>query len=216
MGMSSLNCLVCGRDMMSEWSYKDTPEWMQHVVVFMPDDVKIAGKFTGYSAVETGETIWSKYVDRESHDREDDLEGISIIRLKDRPFVEEHADGDPGYLSMHWWEGSVNHPSCYHRDCWEAVGSPEGFRGASLRAHDQGFGNSNSLFRTGGFKGIDDDDEFWGPPDPGETAMKWWAINSVCHFIYNMGSWSRSMAHAEEQVELHQAIDRINEMVKTL
>ena len=44
---------------MSEWSYKDTPEWMQHVVVFMPDDVKMVGRYTGYYAVETGETIWS-------------------------------------------------------------------------------------------------------------------------------------------------------------
>lgn len=214
MGMSSLNCLVCGRDMMSEWSYKDTPEWMQHVVVFMPDDVKIAGKFTGYSAVETGETIWSKYVDRESHDREDDLEGISIISFKDPPFDEDNKDD--GYLVMYGWERSIRTASCYHEDCWEAVESPEGYRGPSTRSHDQGFGSGGSLFNTNGFEGIDDDDEFWRPPDPGANAMKWWAITAVSNFIYNMGQFSRVMAAAEERRELHRAMDRIDAEIRAL
>jgi hypothetical protein len=200
--------------MMSEWSYKDTPEWMQHVVVFMPDDVKMVGRYTGYYAVETGETIWSKYVDRESHEPEDDTEGISIIRFKDAPFDEDNDDD--GYLAMYWWEVSVRKACCYHEDCWKAVGSPEGYRGPSIASRDQGFGSAGSLFESNGFEGIDDDDEFWAPPDPGETAMMWWAVTSVSHFIYNMASWSRSMAAAEKKRELYRAIERVNEMVKAL
>lgn len=200
--------------MMSEWSYKDTPEWMQHVVVFMPDDVKMVGRYTGYYAVETGETIWSKYVDRESHEPEDDLEGISIIYFKDPPFDEDNEDD--GYLAMYWWERSIRRPCCYHEDCWKAVGSPEGYRGPSIPSKDQGFGSAGSLFKTNGFKGIDDDDEFWAPPDPGEVATMWWAVTSVSHFIYNIASWARSMAAAEEKRELYRAIERVNEMVKAL
>ena len=217
MGMSSLNCLVCGRDMMSEWSYKGTPEWMQHVVVFMPDDVRIAGKYTGYSAVETGETIWSTYVDREGHERDDGCEGISIIRFSSERFFDKDNE-DHGYLNMYMWEERFLHNACcYHDACWKAAGSPDGFRCASLVSHDQGFGGGNALFRSGGFEGLqDEDDEFWAPPDSEETAVMWWAVNSIAHFIYGMSSLARSMAAAEKKRELFRSIDRINEMVKEL
>jgi hypothetical protein len=203
--------------MMSDLSYKDTPDWMKHVVVFMPDEVKIAGKFTGYLAVETGETIWSQFVDRERHERLDRCEGISIINFKtDMFFNKEECDADHGYLSMCMWKDShLGTPSCYHRACWEAVGEPAGYRGPSIRAHDQGFGGCNSLHCSGGFNGIDDDDEPWAPPSK-EAAMKWWAVNSINHFIYTMHSWANAMDHAQERRDLHTSMDDILRRVEAL
>jgi hypothetical protein len=204
--------------MMSDLSYKGTPDWMKRVVVFMPDEVKIAGKFTGYLAVETGETIWSKFVDRERHERLDRCEGISIIHMNDEQlFDKEKCDADHGYLSMHMWEGShLFNPSCYHEACWEAVGSPEGYRGSSINAHDQGFGGGNAVFRTGGFEGCEEDDEYWAPPDPGEVAMQWWAVNSICHFLYTMNSWGQAVDHAQERRDLHTSMDDILRRVEEL
>jgi hypothetical protein len=213
MGMSSYDCLVCGRDMMSEWSYKGTPEWMTDVVVFMPDDVMIAGKFTGYQAVETEETIWSKYVDRNRHESEDRCEGISIIMPKGIPY-DESQDEDHGYMNMWLWEDSRNTPCCYHRACWEAVGSPMGFHGPSPVSHDQGFGSGNALYKSGGFEGLgDEDDEFWAPPLP-ENAMKWWAATAVGHFLYNINSLAGAMAAAEEKRELFRSFAEIDELIK--
>lgn len=215
MGMSSFNCLVCGRDMMSDLSYKDTPDWMKHVVVFMPDDVMIAGKYSGYQAVETGETIWSRFVDRKRHEKFDRCEGISIIQFKsDMFFDKEKCDADRGYLDMHMWEdGHLHNPCCYHRDCWEAVGSPMGYRASSIRSHDQGFGGNNSLFCSGGFDGIDDDDEPWAPPDPGDIAMQWWAVNSICHFLYTVNSWAGAVKFANEKRDMWKSIDEMKELL---
>ena len=46
--------------------------------------------------------------------------------------------------------------------------------------------------------------------------MEWWAITAVSNFIYNMSQFGRVMAAAEEQRELHRAMDRISEMVQAL
>jgi len=202
---------------MSDLSYKGTPDWMKHVVVFMPDEVKIAGKYTGYLAVETEETIWSKFVDRERHEKFDRCEGISIIHMNgEQLFDKEKCDADHGYLSMYMWqEGHLLNPSCYHEACWTAVGEPQGYHGPSIRSQDQGFGGNNSLFCSGGFDGIGDDDEPWAPPSK-EAAMEWWAVNSINHFVYMMNSWVWAMDHAQENRDLHKSMDDILRRVEAL
>jgi len=200
---------------MSDLSYEGTPEWMKHVVVFMPDDVMIAGKYTGYFAVETGETIWSKYVDRERSERFDRCEGISIILFKsDIFFSKKEADLDHGYLSMYMWRDShLYNPCCYHRACWEAVGSPQGYRCGSLNSPDQGFGSAARLHGVADSP-LSDEDHDDGPIiELPSNMMGLWAVNSICQFIYTMGSWARSMAHAQKQRDLFRSLDRIEKMI---
>lgn len=205
---------------MSDVSYKGTPEWMKHVVVFMPDDVMIAGKYTGYQSVETGETIWSRFVDRERHERQDRCEGISIIYIhSDQFYSKEECDADHGYFSMQMWrDGYLWNPCCYHRDCWEAVGKPMGFRGASLRSQDQGFGQMAKLYAPSNYDNPYDDDlddgPYIDPPTPGPEAMQLWAVNSICHFFILVSSWARACEHAEEQRDLWRRIGEMEELVK--
>ena len=207
--------------MMSDCSYEGTPDWMKHVVVFMPDDVKISGKYTGYLAVETGETIWSRFVDRERHERQDRCEGISIIYIPgDQFFDNEKCDADHGYLTMHMWEdGHLYIPSCYHLACWEAVGRPEGYRGPSIHSQDQGFGSMAKLYAPSNYGNWDDDPDgegdgpYIGPPTPGPEAMMLWAVNSICHFFYTLNSWSLAMDHAQKQRDMWASFEECKKLM---
>jgi hypothetical protein len=176
----------------------------------------IAGKYTGYQAVETGETIWSKYARKRKY-RHDNTEGISIILIDGEQFFDSDAcDADRGYLSMHMWEDNyLRAPSCYHKACWEAVGKPMGFRGASFRSQDQGFGGNNSLNRTGGFDGAQYGDVYLTPPKP-KKAMELWAIHSIFRFLILVDSWARACEHAEEQRDMWRRFDEAEKRMREL
>jgi len=202
--------------MMSDLSYEGTPEWMKHVVVFMPDDVMIAGKYTGYYAVETGETIWSKFVDRERHERLDRCEGISMLNFSSEAFFDKKAaDADHGYLCMYMWmEHHVYSPCYYHKVCWEAVGSPVGYRAPSITSQNQGFGSAARLHGVENY-GDYDEDRADGPiVELPSDMIGLWAVNSICHFIYTMGSWARAMENAENKRDLFRSMDEILKMVE--
>jgi hypothetical protein len=95
MGCSSYNCLVCGRDLMSRWSSDGTPEWMRHVVAYMPDGLELIGEYNAYQAVETGETLISEAIHPRWIDRRDDWTGISPLFFEEE-FDKEAADADHG------------------------------------------------------------------------------------------------------------------------
>jgi hypothetical protein len=216
MGMFSWRCQVCGRDMMSDPEetpcYKHTPAWMRDVVVFMPCGLKLEGEYTGFGCVTTGETKISPFVGERWFKRNSkELEGNSPI-LVETPF--DNSDADRGYMGVHQWlDHYVHQPCCYHRSCWEAVGSPEGYRGPSIISTDQGFGSDGSLFQTNGFKGWEKHDAPWLPPKP-ERAMEWWAVNSVAHFFYLVKGWTSCMAWAEEQRQVYISIEEIEKALK--
>ena len=226
MGMSSYICLVCGRDMMSDpketYCYDKTPAWMRDVVVFMPDGIKLEGEYTGYQSVKTNGTIWSKWTHRKSRDEDcvdsDQLaNGVSCIMVDggEDNFDKEKQKDDHGYFTMLMREDhAIYAPCCYHRACWEAVGAPEGYRGPSIYATDQGFGSGGSLYMTNGFEGWEEHDSPCTPPSPGPEAIALWAVNSVCHFIYTIGSWARAYDHAEHEREMWRRLDEIAELVK--
>jgi hypothetical protein len=218
MGMQSWNCQVCGRDMMSDpkktYCYDKTPAWMRDVVVFMPCDLKLEGEYTGYSAVKTGETKISPYVYKRWLDRDNDLEGVSPIYMG-ATFDGEAADADRGYLSLHQWKDHyLWNPCCYHRACWEAVGSPEGYRGPSLVSQDQGFGGNATIGRTNGFTDYEDGDTPCAPPQPGPEAIQLWAVNSVIHFLYMVNSWAVYQDAAEEHREMWRRMAELDELLR--
>ena len=204
---------------MSDLSYEGTPDWMKHVTVFMPDDVMMTGNYTGYMAVETGETLWSRFVDRERHERFDRCEGISIIYMTGEQFFDkEKCDADRGYLTMHMWEdGHLRAPSCYHTSCWKAVGSPVGYRGPSIHSQDQGFGSAAKMYGVENY-GCYDEDRDEGPyitePTPGPEAIMLWAVNSVCHFFYTLHSWAMAIDHAEKQRDMWKRLEEMDELLK--
>ncbi len=192
---------------MSPSSCDGTPDWMKDVVVFMPDDIKIVGEYTGFGAVKTGETVWSSFVRRRHEDRHLDA-GTSVIMFDHGKFFDKKkADEDHGYLSMNMWQSHyVLNPCCYHRACWEAVGSPEGYRAPSLTSITQGSGTAARLYGVANLDDPDrwDDDEgpIIGRPTPGPEAIGLWAANSVVHFFYTLSAWISHTERAEEQRDM--------------
>ncbi len=211
MGYFSYNCQVCGRDLMSEWSRPAIPDWMTDVVVFMPDDIKLAGEYTGFGAVKTGETIWSSFVRRRHEERHLDA-GTSLIMINGLKFFNKD-DEDRGYLTMHTWRDLfLYNPCCYHRACWEAVGSPEGYRAPSLTSRGQGSGTAARLYGVANLDDPDLEDFDEGPIigrlTPGPEAIGLWAANAVVHFLYTLSAWAAFSQRAEEQRELWRGFDR--------
>jgi hypothetical protein len=194
--------------------YKHTPAWMRDVVVFMPCGLKLEGEYTGYGCVTTGETKISPFVSERWFKRNSkELKGRSPI-LMQAPFDGDAADADRGYMGVHQWLDSyVYQPCCYHWDCWEEVGAPEGYRGPSVYSTDQGFGSDGSLFQTNGFNGWEEDDVAWSPPNP-DVAMTWWAVNSISQFLYMVSAWSRSMEWADKQRQMWKSLEDIEEKLK--
>lgn len=209
MGYSSYNCLVCGRDMMSEDSH-DTPEWMMQVVVYMPDGLEFIGRYTGFQSVETGETFFSKAIGQRTIDRTDDWSGLSPILFESK-FDGDAADADDGYMSIHMWlYHYIYNPCCYHRSCWEAVGKPRGYRAPSLPSIEQGSGSGARMFGPASTvkdeDGYYDDDRDEGPviaePKPGPEAIYLWAVNSICYFFFQIRALAFAHAHAQEQRDM--------------
>jgi len=220
MGMQSWDCMVCGRDMMSDpketHCYDKTPVWMRDVVVFMPCGLKLEGEYTGYSAVKTGETKISPFVYKRWLDRDNDLEGVSPIYMG-APLDEKGSDGDRGYWIEHQWRDFyLWNPCCYHRACWEAVGSPEGYNGPSFISQDQGFGGNGTVNRTNGFTDYEEGDTPCVPPQPGPEAIQLWAVNSVSHFIYMVSQWASYMTRAEEERDMWRRFAETERRLKAL
>lgn len=216
MGHSSKACLVCGRDMLSRWSDEMAPEWMRQVVVFMPDGLKLTGRYDGYMSVETGETFFSKSVSEKWINKKDDWSGISPIFFRE-VFDKEACDADRGYLTLHMWRDQyIYSPSCYHRSCWEAVGSPEGYRAPSLHSIDQGSGSGAWVYGpTSSTAGIEYEEDMGnrdiGPlitePKPGPEAIHLWAVNSICYFFYMVYAWANAQAAAQDRRDMWKRMD---------
>lgn len=194
--------------------YKHTPAWMRDVVVFMPCGLKLEGEYTGFGCVATGETKFSPFVGERLFKRHSkELKGNSPI-LMETPWDKEASSEDRGYMATHQWlDHYVYQPCCYHKRCWEAVDSPDGYRGPSTISTDQGFGSDGSLFQTNGFEGWEEDDVPWASPNP-NVAMEWWAVNSIAHFLYMVRGWTRSMAWGEEQRQLYISLEEIERKLK--
>lgn len=196
MGMSSYDCLVCGRALMSDYSIDPVPEWMKYVMVFMPDDTKIAGKYNGYLGVKTKKPIISEYsfhfhAEKASIDKEP---WSPIFVIADQFYENSEGKISVGGIDslreVLWYSAYACGPSCYHMSCWYAVGAPEGYRGPSKSSQDQGFGASAFVFP----ESEDPDYMDLHAPDTQralsyEESQMLWAVNAITEFIYKINSF---------------------------
>ena len=220
MGYFSYNCQVCGRDLMSGSSCPGTPDWMKDVVVFMPDGIKITGEYTGFGSVKSGKTVWSSFVNRRREEQHQ-AAGTSLILVDGGKFFDkDKADADHGYLTMHMWKSHfLYNPCCYHRACWDAVGSPEGYRAPSLTSRCQGSGTAARVYGVANLDDPDrwDDDE--GPiisrPSPGFRAIGLWA-NAVPHFLHTLSAWTAHSQQAEKPRELFRNFAKSKELFQSI
>jgi hypothetical protein len=202
------------------YCYDKTPVWMRDVVVFMPCGLKLEGEYTGYGCVKTGETKISRYCPESFHDRKRrryELKGVSPICTEYPAEDRTSSDDDPAWFAHNQWlDNHIWGPGCYHRACWEAVGSPEGWRVPSFRSKDQGFGSAGSLNFTNGFKGWDKDDVPMAPPQPGPEAIQLWAVNTIVYMIAKAGAWFRYQEWVEREREMRRTMDECKELMKKI